>query len=552
MGINEVTSRAFNQKVLVIGLDGATFDVMKPMIRRGELPTISGLIHDGVHGVLESTVPDLSPVAWTSMVTGKRPGKHAIFDFISRQRGSYDFRSAVGGNRQAKPIWSYLSEKGKLVGALNVTMSYPPEKVNGFVVSGLDSPGLNSTFTYPPSLRDEINEKVGKYILVNPYALTTRDKHLQGMFEMIDNRFATTNYLMEKFEWDFFMVVFIATDGVQHFYWKDMDPAHPYHDATTPERFRNAIRDVYMRVDRGINEILKKLSEDVTIILVSDHGFQPLHKLFVLNNWLIQEGYLCLKKGIMNSDALKKVRILGRKVKDRFNPGSGRRAMRGDDFLRSVDWQKTRAFADGTFGHIYLNVKGREPEGIVDPGREYDELCEEFARRLKSITDPDNGNRVVEEVYKGRDLFDGVHMENAPDLVVTDKPTYFVSASVDRLPMMKDSVGSGNELFQRHVWSGNHKHDGIFILYGPDIRKGYKVDGARIIDIAPTILYLLGQEIPEDMDGKILLDVFSSEYADTHVPVFVKGEDVSEAPEEILPDEDEAIKDRLRDLGYLD
>jgi predicted AlkP superfamily phosphohydrolase/phosphomutase len=541
-----------HKRVLVIGLDGATFDIISPMVERGELPTFARLMREGSHGTLESTLPDLSPVAWTSMITGKRPGNHAIFDFISRQNGSYDFKSSVGGNRQAKPIWSYLSEKGKRVGALNVTMSYPPEKVNGFVVSGLDSPGLNSTFTYPPSLRDEINEKVGKYILVNPYALTTREKHLQGMFEMLDNRFATTNYLMERYEWDFFMVVFIATDGAQHFYWKDMDPSHPHHDAKTPEPFKNAIHDVYVRIDKGINEILNKYNEDVTVILVSDHGFQPLHKLFVLNNWLLQEGYLHLKKGLMNSSGLGKLVSFGRKAGRKLGLIGGKEVKGGNNFLRYVDWQRTKAFADGSFGHIFINVKGRDSQGIVEAEKEYDDLCDEIYERLKQVKDPDNGNPVVDEVFRGKELFKGKHVNNAPDLIVTDKPTYFVSASVERLPMVHGKKASRNELFQKHVWSGNHKKDGIFIASGPEIRRGHTIEGARIIDVTPTILYLLHQEIPEDIDGEVLHNIFTSEFTDKNIPAFMKAEDFSGSTEEMLPDDDEAIKDRLRNLGYLE
>lgn len=199
-----MTNKAPKSKVFIIGLDGATFDIIYPMIEKAQLPTISRLMKTGTHGVLKSTIPDLSPVAWTSMITGKKPGSHAIFDFISRQPDSYKFAPTRGCDRKVQPIWSILSDNGKQVGVINVTMSYPPEEVNGFIISGLDSPRLNENITYPPSLYNEIKEKLGEYILVNPYALTTREKHLKGMFEMIDNRLATTKYLMERYEWDFF------------------------------------------------------------------------------------------------------------------------------------------------------------------------------------------------------------------------------------------------------------------------------------------------------------------------------------------------------------
>ncbi|NIO22281.1 MAG: hypothetical protein GTN76_16525, partial [Candidatus Aenigmarchaeota archaeon] len=392
---------------------GATFHIIYPMMEKGQLPTISHLIDTGTHGVLKSTVPDLSPVAWTSMVTGKRPGNHPIFDFISRQPDSYSFRSTKGGNRKVQPIWSLLSDSGKRVGVINVTMSYPPEEVNGFIISGLDSPGLESTFAYPPSLYSEIKKNVGRYLLVNPYALTTREKHLKGMMEMVENRLATTKYLMERYEWDFFMAVFIGTDGAQHFYWKDMDPSHPDHDAKTPDSFKRAISDVYTKLDAGIGELLDGHKGKITVILVSDHGFQPLHKLFVLNNWLIQEGFLCLEREFMKTVSLNKLISLGKNLKSRFLPGHRQNTGHSRTLSPSINWSKTKAFADGTFGYIFINLKGREPKGIVRPGREYDELCDGIIHRLKQVRDPDSGQLVVEEVFRCQEIFHGPYMNNA-------------------------------------------------------------------------------------------------------------------------------------------
>lgn len=540
------------RKVIVFGLDGATFDIIYPMVEKGELPTICRLIDEGTHGVLQSTIPNLSPVAWTSMITGKKPGNHAIFDFLSHQPGSYNFKSTQGGNRKVKPIWSYLSEKGKRVGAINVTMSYPPEEVNGFIVSGLDSPGLNSTFTYPPSLYNEIKEKLGRYLLVNPYALTTREKHLQGMFEMLDNRLASTKYLMERYEWDFFMTVFIATDGAQHFYWKDMDTTHPDHDIKTPEPFKKAVFNVYAKLDKGIGELLEQCGGEITVMMVSDHGFQPLHKLFVLNNWLMEEGYLSLKKRIMSSANLGKLIALGGKVKDRLRLGSREKTALSNPLSQSIDWGKTKAFADGTFGNLFINLRGREPQGTVNPGREYDELCDEIIKRLKEVRDPDTGQLVVEDVYRRKEIFNGPHINDAPDLIVTSRQNYFASASSERLPSMQNMKNNSHKLFQKHVWSGNHESNGIFIIKGPDVQKGHKIQGARIIDIAPTILYLLDLEIPIDMDGSVLMDVFTREHIDDNKPKFTEVEHFNKPLEESLSDEDAAVKERLRDLGYLD
>jgi predicted AlkP superfamily phosphohydrolase/phosphomutase len=549
--MNEVTS----PKVLVIGLDGATFKIIRPLIKKGRLPTISRLIETGSHGVLRSTIPDLSPVAWTSMITGMQPGKHSIFDFVSRQPNTYSFKSTKGGDRKVPPIWSLLSASGKRVGIINVTMSYPPQEINGFMVSGLDSPGLKSNFTFPASLYSEITEKLGKYLIVNPHALTSREKHLQGMFEMIDNRLATIKYLIGKYACDFFMAVFIATDGAQHFYWKDMDPFHPDHDPQTPDAFKNAVYDVYAKIDKGIGELLGELQGEVTVFLVSDHGFQPLHKLFILNNWLQKEGYLSLKQKGIKGNAGEIVSIFLKKIKKKLGLRKLAKLKRREKSSKLIDWSKTRAFSDGTYGYVYINLKGRESQGVVEPGAQYEEICDEITRRLKAIRDPDNGQPVVDEVFRRDAIFKGPYKENAPDLIVTSKPNYFVSATSERLPRMHGNKDVSNEMFQKHTWTGNHEPEGIFIACGPNIRKGHKIDGAEIIDIAPTVLYSLDQEIPYDMDGKVLLDVFRDEYRLTHRPKvkYVQlSYDHEEDREEFLPEEDELIKERLRSLGYLE
>jgi predicted AlkP superfamily phosphohydrolase/phosphomutase len=544
-----------NPKVFIVGLDGATFDIIYPMIAKGQLPTLSRLIDTGTHGVLKSTTPDLSPVAWTSMITGKKPGSHAIFDFISRQPDSYKFASTRGCDRKAQSIWSLLSQNGKKVGVINVTMSYPPEKVNGFLVSGIDTPGLESTFTYPPSLYNEIKEKVGQYVLVNPYAPTTREKHIHGMFEMLNNRLATTEYLMKKYEWDFFMVVFIATDGSQHFYWKDMDSTHPDHNVESPEPFKRAIFDVYTRLDKGIGDLMECLEDNTTVILVSDHGFHPLHKLFVLKSWLIQEGYLTLKKGLMSSVNYDKWIALGKKLRDKLPYGSIRKNKHKIIPSQSINWKKTKAFAEGTFGYIFINLKGRDAQGIVNPGKEYDELCDRIMKGLKTVRDPENGRPVVEDVFRREEIFSGPYEDIAPDLIITSRQNYFVTASNERFSRIQDKRSRSNSMFQKHTWSGNHVPGGIFIINGPNIKRGCKIQGARIIDIAPTTLYLLAQEIPRDMDGKVLLDAFNSEHTETNVPKFKEADHLDKDNKslgELLPEEDEEVKERLRNLGYLD
>lgn len=335
-----------------------------------------------------------------------------------------------------------------------------------------------------------------------------------------------------------------------------MDTSHPDHERETPEYFKRAVFDVYARLDEGIAELLARQDENITVMLVSDHGFHPLHKLFVLNNWLLENSYLTLKKGLINSTYFEKMKSFGQILRAKLKHES-RKGTHMSMPSQSIDWQKSRAFTDGTFGYVYINVKGRYPQGVVEPGWEYDELCKEIMEGLESVRDPDNGNLVVEDVFKREEVFNGPYFDNAPHLVVTSSKNYFVSASSKRLPKMHGNKIESNSIFQKHVWSGNHSGEGIFIINGPNIKKGHEIRGARIIDITPTILHLFEQGIPEDMDGKVLLDAFNSEYRKSNPPLY-KGIDISNSHDmscrdsQSVKDEDEAVKERLRNLGYME
>ncbi len=546
-------------KVVVIGLDGATFDVIRPMIKEGDLPNISSLIDSGTSGVLKSTIPDLSPVAWTSMITGRKPGNHAIYDFMTRKRDSYDFRGVRGGDRVVKPVWSFLSDKGKKVGVINVTMSYPPEKVNGFIVSGIDAPGVNEDYTYPPSVQEDLKKGLGSYNIINPASfMKSKEEHLNGLFKMIDTRQKAADLLTKKYDPDFTMIVFIETDGAQHFYWKDMDKIHPDHNTNTPERFKNAIPDVYRKMDEYIGTLVNRYSEDTTFMLVSDHGFHGLHKIFILNNWLSEKGFLCFKEETLASRSMGRLSSLAGKVKNRLSLKKRSPRDNSRNPATSIEWENTKAYSDGAFGYIYVNLIGREPLGIVEPGDEYEQVRNDIMSGLMEVRDPENGLPVVERVYKREEIFTGPFFEEAPDIIATSREHYFVSSAVERTPLA-EKRGKDKGLFQKHIWSGNHCPEGIFVIKGPGVKEGHTITDAAIVDITPTILYLMNQEIPGDMDGDLLSDAFTNDYLKENSPVYSEPGDLvrendsaSEGERHFSETEEEAVKERLRGLGYID
>lgn len=551
--------KSHNKKVFVIGIDGATFDLIKPWINEGRLPNIANIMRNGVHGLLKSTIHPLTAPAWTSFMTGKNPGKHGVFDFIIKVPGSYNVKLIDSRMRGAESLWNILSSKGKKVGVINVPLNYPPEKVNGFLISWMDAPGTDCEFTHPAELHNEIKKHIGKYVLTVNFNLGL-DDYIKDIFNMIENRAATANYLMKAKEWDFFMVLFSATDYVQHAFWKYMDKNHPGYIPELAKKYGNVIRDVYEKVDEKVGYLINALPKDVNLLIVSDHGAGPLKGVVNLNRWLEQKGLLRFEKDkspFAVKIAKKSFIFLKRRLPVRVKgllksmiPEA--RDMLESKFLSSsIDWENTKAFAYGAYGNIWINLKSREANGIVEPS-ELHALEDYICAELLKLTD-NKGQKVVEKVYKKEELYMGEFTDRAPDLIV--RWVDYAYHSRQRFGEEEKEIFMDTQKMPMTnlEMNGFHKMDGIFIASGAGIRKGVEISGAEIIDMAPTILSIIGLPIPEDMDGKMLNDIFESECNK-------KGEVVTEGVvsgrKKISEDgysesESKKVEERLRNLGYL-
>ncbi len=557
-------------KVFVLGLDGATFDVIDPMIKEGRLPNLQRIIEGGVRGNLESTTPPLSPVAWTSFMTGSNPGKHGIFDFFGPGSGSYRFQVNNSVLRKAESLWSIASRMGKKVGVVNVPMTFPVEKVNGYMISGLGTPDLKSNFTHPPDLYQEIEKEVGRYLL-NPDYVTCSDPsnpgYFAGMVDMIDNQLDTVKHLITTRDWDLIVYVITVTDEVQHDCWKYMDKSHPGFNEKD-KCYGDFIFRIYEEADKTLGEVLNLVDQNTTIILMSDHGHGPLYKNFYLNNWLIREGYFRFYPEYRNSVKFKLLEIM-RKFSDKCLLPIGtfvRRELfkklivriRGgiigissSYYMRNINWNETMAFCEGSFPAIYLNVEGRFPNGNVKPGNAYEELRNEIISKLVLLEDPKTGRRVVKSVLKPEEIYHGKEIKNAPDLICVPEKGYHGGGELEQLYFGLQS----NELFGNHRWSSRHTMEGIFIAAGPNIVPGKNISNAQIIDLAPTILYLLGLPIPKNMDGKVLEDIFQKDYLSTHEKRFsddICTKNQKEGVQVFSNEESEQVKQRLRALGYIE
>ncbi len=454
------------ERVLVIGLDCMTPQfVFGP--GRFDLPNLARLMRNGCWGKLESCHPPITVPAWASMMSSKDPGTLGIYGFRNRKDHSYDgmFTANAAAVRE-KRVWDILSRQGKKVVVLGVPQTYPVKPVNGWLVSGFLAPNTEAEFTYPKSLAQELREAVGEYIIdVKDFRTDDKDQLLGRIHDLMENRFAVARHLMDTKPWDFFMMVEMGVDRLHHAFWRFCDPEHPEFQPGNP--YEHVLREYYQAVDARIGELLERVGEETAVLVVSDHGAKSMIGGVCVNQWLIDEGLLTV-----NDDL------------------SGRKRFEDCD----VDWSRTKAWSSGGYyARVFLNVRGREPQGIIAP-EDYEAVRDDLVRRIESMTGPD-GQPLNNRAHKPQDLY---HQVNgvAPDLIV-----YFGdlrwrsvgSVGYDSAFTFENDTGPDD---------ANHDYHGIFILDDRSGRGGMEVTGLQLMDVAPTVLSLLGVDVPADMQGK--------------------------------------------------
>jgi predicted AlkP superfamily phosphohydrolase/phosphomutase len=555
--------------VLVVGLDGATFQLLRPWLESGDLPCLSRLYREGVAGPLESVVPALSPEAWSTFMTGTHPGRHGIMNFLSFKPGGYELRFNNGGLLRRKTLWRLLSDAGKTVGVIGVPMTYPPEPVNGYLVTGLETPGVSSNFTYPRELREELNRVLGGYDIHGDMVDHTDPQgYLDHIAAAVDDQAKAASYLLERYPADLTMVVIGATDRAQHCFWKYVDPAHPYYDPKAPAALRQSLYRVYQHVDAAVEAMIGRLPDPKSVLIMSDHGFGPCHKAVHLERWLEQQGYLArsprrgLRTALLRKAWAQTSRRAPRWLKDWLKsrlPGV-RGQLASVLITSSIDWTQTRLFAISTQeSYLYLNRSDRFPSGRVSPGAEAEALCAEVSAKLADLKDPDTGEAVVERICRTRDLYPGPALADLPDLIVLWRGGYSALTKAADDPDARRRGADTREIVSPlgtdiRDWTGSHRRDGVLIAHGPDFTSAPTIEGARLIDLAPTILHLLGQPVPEDMSGRVLTKLFRPEFLQARPVAYGPPEDPPDPTPEgaaMSVEDEQAIADRLRDLGYM-
>jgi len=542
----------------------------------GQLPNLARLVREGSFGLLRSTTPPISPVAWATFTTGKNPGKHGVFDF--RKVGTR--RDFVGtSSRRGRSLWQLLSAAGRDVGVMNLPFSYPPESVRGFFVSGYGTPGKKSPYTHPLELREEIDQACPGY-KIHVHALKYDywrrfDRYVRQLRSLVESRTCLARHLIGTRPWDVAMVAYFATDTVQHIAWHLADRTHPEYDPKAAARHGNPILELYRRVDAAVGQLVEdalSLGRPMLVFVLSDHGGAAVRGYISLNAWLEREGLIHYRRKSLPALWGRLLTLLGIS-RHRGLMVHGKRACAGLEsrvpfllrvlgalpgwifadgparIFEEIDWSRTQAYAYGDYGQVHLNVKGETPHGIVERGEEYQMLLRRIRQGLKELVDTETGGRPVEDCVRLQELYTGPYRERAADLLVISRSGYVLESIHDR---RKKVVG--RERAPTRKYSGMHRPEGLFIAWGPIVAPG-RVQGARLMDIAPTILYAAGCPVPTDMDGRILEELFAEEFWAGHPPRYTEpaSEGKPEGPEEPIYSEREAkeMEERLRSLGYL-
>ncbi|MGD2040063.1 MAG: alkaline phosphatase family protein [Anaerolineae bacterium] len=455
------------KKVFVVGLDCAEPSLVFERWR-DHLPNLRSLMEGGTYGSLTSTVPAITVPAWASMTSSKDPGQLGVYGFRNRADHSYERMSiATSRSIQSTRVWDILSGMGKNVVVVGVPQTYPVTPVRGCLISSFLTPSTQSAYTHPPELKHEIAELLGgEYLFDVPQFRTeNKDYLLEQIYALADLQHEVVKHLMTTKPWDFFMHVDMGVDRIHHGFWKYFDERHPQYVAGNP--YEDAILDYYIHIDQQIGERLALLDDRTAVLVVSDHGGQPMMGGICFNEWLKQEGYLVLEYEPDYVVPLEKC---------------------------EVDWSRTVAWGSGGYyARLFLNVRGREPEGVVAPA-DFDAVRDELAQRIAEITDP-AGNKLGSVAYKPDEIYREVN-NIAPDLIV-----YFGNLSwrsvgslgMNRIYTLENDTGPDD---------ANHAQEGLYIFYDPHAASQGRGVIQHLMDVAPTILELLEVPVPHDMEGR--------------------------------------------------
>lgn len=507
------------------------------MLEAGELPNLAALIEKGAHGDCLSTVPSHSWCAWPSFMTGLNPAGHGVFDILEHKPGATRRLPVTYRSIKARTIFDDLSAAGKTTLALNIPLTFPTPDIKGKVIGGGVLPASRS-YTHPVELQEELDKNAP--FPVNGMSWTTfrnrPEPFLDECAEITAKRQKTFEYLLDTTDWDFATVVYVSTDRIQHCLMEYVSPEHPKYEELKDTPVAKQTRAVYQQLDDGLAKLLERTTENDLVMFMSDHGHQPCTRTCTMDRILAHLGWAQFSKGSFATNLI------------RWGPGR-RIARRVYDLLKlhgkiklpasPIDWAHSRAYTSvtSTGEGVSLNLKGREPGGIVDP-KDYDKLRDELADQLAAFRDPDTGDAPIGKIYRKEEVLSGKFLDTAPDLLLVPAPFY--------------SLTHARGMVEEADWlSGDHRLEGVIVATGPEVKPGPLQEEVKLIDLGPTSLAALGVPTGVPRDGHVI----SSLVGDVNLEVVETGEGGPGQPQDesgLTSDEEGEIEDHLRGLGYVE
>lgn len=535
-------------KAVVFGLDGATMRIVKPLVDQGLLPNIAKLIRTGSGGILRSTVPATTPVAWPAIFTGCNPARHGIFGFYKRAPGSYRWEKSTSLDLAVPTLWDVCGAQGLRSGVFFVPYTYPAKPIDGVMVTGRGgSRDVKARLSHPPSLASELVGRFGSNAVVGKARQVTDvlEDVARNLVDQVKDKTKVVRSLVAENSLDLLFTVWDQTDTVAHLFWHHRELPLPSENSP--------VIAVYRAVDEGIGEILNEVGGDPLVVLCSDHGTYPLRYRVRMAPWLQQNGFLSLRSTKRES-ALHAISHTSRRIPKVVRKALPVRRLRR--LKRSIqptvegdiDWSNTELYPQpATAEALYLNLTGREPEGIVEPQLVADTVARLETALLQS-TSPE-GDLFVRSLEQTSTVYQGPLLEQAPDLIVETNLGYMMAPSRtgEREVFWEPPVPRLSEDPPRSICY--HEPDGLIAFSGPGVKAGGTIEGAKCVDVMPTILSLLALAGPSGLDGKTLQigDGPLAPPAETNMPL-------REQPIEtgLTEDEEAQIEGQLRDLGYLE
>jgi predicted AlkP superfamily phosphohydrolase/phosphomutase len=524
-------------RVLIIGWDGVDWKVLGPMLDAGELPNLAGLIEAGAHGDCLSTVPSHSWCAWPSFMTGLNPAGHGVFDILEHKPGVSRRLPVTYRSIKAPTIFEDFSRAGRTTIAANIPLTFPAPEIRGKVIAGGVLPASRS-YTHPADLQDELDEHAP--FPVNGMSWTTfrnrPEPFLDECASITAKRQTTFEYLLDTTEWDFGVIVYVSTDRIQHCLMEYVAPEHPDYERLKSTPIAAKTRGVYRQLDDGLAQLLKRTTENDLVIFMSDHGHQACTRACTMDRVLKHLGFLEFGKGSFAFNLI------------RWGPGR-RIARRMYDLLKlhgrisipasPIEWAKTRAYTSvvSTGEGVSVNLKGREPNGVVDK-RDFERVRGEVAAALSEFRDPDTGDHPIKKIYRKEEVLKGRFLDVAPDLLLVPAPLY--------------SLTHARGMVEEADWlSGDHRLEGVVVATGPGVTSGPLDRPAELIDLGPTAMAALGVTSSIPRDGRVLR-ALAGDGVELAVDATAAGGYEGQEDTGLTSNEEGEIEDHLRGLGYVE